>query len=367
MSDQYAIDGQKLMYHPQRVANWLEVNNDWERAKYVYPIYVEMSPVGACNHRCSFCSVDYIGYKSNRLDTKVLATRIPELGQLGVKSIMFAGEGEPLLHKDTSEHVMFCAESEIDVSFTTNATVVTANFINKALAHTTWIKASLNAGTAASYEKIHRAKKGDFQRVIENLTNLVAARNSNNLKCIIGAQILLLPENAHEVETLAWLCRDELKLDYLVIKPYSQHKLSSTKLYENIDYSLLLHHVDRLECLNTDVFKLVFRSHSIHKYVEQEHERYQKCHATPFFWAYVMASGDVYGCSAYLLDNRFCYGNLNEKGFKDIWQGEARRSNYIFVKDAMDIRECRKNCRMDEVNRYLENLTAFNIPHVNFI
>jgi radical SAM protein with 4Fe4S-binding SPASM domain len=367
MSDKYGIDSQKLVYHPQRVAQWLEAAGDWEAAKHVYPIYVEMSPVGACNHRCTFCAVDYIGYQANRLDTSVLAQRIPEMGRLGVKSIMFAGEGEPLLHKDITQHVLFCAEAGIDVSFTTNATVVRDEFIESALPHTSWIKVSLNAGTPATYEKIHRTKSTDFHRVLANLKNLIEYRNRNGLSCTIGAQILLLPENAGEIETLALLCRDELHLDYLVVKPYSQHKFSETRQYENLDYRLFLHHADQLSSLSNESFKLIFRRHTMEKTVSPMGHGYTKCHATPFFWAYVMADGNVYGCSAYLLDERFAFGNLNESTFREIWQGEKRRKNFHFVANELNVSQCRKNCRMDEVNRYLNNLTGEKIPHVNFI
>ena len=85
MTDRFNIDSHKLIFHPKELPNGRKRRTNGEKAKSVYPIYVEVSPVGACNHRCTFCAVDYIGYKSNRLSTSVIAERLPEMGQLGVK------------------------------------------------------------------------------------------------------------------------------------------------------------------------------------------------------------------------------------------------------------------------------------------
>ena len=79
-----------------------------------------------------------------------------------------------------------------------------------------------------------------------------------------------------------------------------------------------------------------------------------------------MADGSVYGCSAYLLDEKFQYGNINDHTFQEIWEGEQREENFNFINEKLDISNCRTNCRMDEVNRYLDRVAHGEIEQVNF-
>jgi len=364
MSDKYNIDSHKLIYHPIRVAQWFESDKDWEKQKKIYPLYVEITPIGSCNHRCTFCSVDYIGYKSIKQDEKVLAKRIREMAHLGVKSIMFAGEGEPTLYKPLGDILDVCSEVGIDSSLTTNAVSMDGVSIDNYLKNCKWIKVSINAGDRETYSKVHQTKAADFDRVVANLTLAAKIKKEKGYECTVGSQMLLLPENVDTALTLAKTMRDA-GVDYLVIKPYTQSLYGTSRTYEGLTYENMMYLEKELQKLETSTFSVIFRANTMKK-LEEKEQPYKKCYATPYFWSYIMADGSVYGCSAYLGNEKFAYGNINDNTFADIWESQKRKEGVSFVENDLDISMCRKNCRMDEVNRYLWNLKNPN-SHVNFI
>ena len=364
MSDKYNIDSHKLVFHPTQVSKWYEAKDDWEKLKKIYPIYVEISPYGGCNHRCTFCALDYMGYENIGLEFKILKDTLTDMAENGVKSVMFAGEGEPLLFKDLDLIVEHCISVGIDTSLTTNFVPLNKKNIEKCIENCSWIKVSLNAGTKESYGAIHQTNEKDFERVISNLKYALEYRKQNNLKCTVGVQMLLLPENKDEALILAQICKG-LGVDYLVIKPYSQHLSSETTKYADIDYSTMLDIEDELKHISDEKFNVVFRANTMKKYVEKK-QSYDKCHSTPFFWGYIAADGKVFGCSAYLGNDEFCYGNIYENSFSQIWESQKRQKSYEYIQNSLDIKNCRVNCRMDEVNRYLWRLKNPN-AHDNFI
>ena len=354
--DDFRIDSHKLMFHVERVARWL-------RGGDVYPIYVEIATAGTCNHRCTYCALDYMDYRHRFLDTALLKERISEMARLGVKSVMYAGEGEPLLHKDIAGIINHTKHSGIDVAVTTNGVCFTEKLARKTLSSITWIKVSINAGTRETYARIHRTNPRDFDIVIKNISDAVRVRAEQNLKTTIGMQMVLLPENAGEAVLLARKAK-EIGADYLVIKPYSQHHMSRTREYEGLKYSDYYNMNEELGKLVDRDFKVIFRINTMKKLDEGERS-YKKCLALPF-WSYIDAGGGLWGCSAYLGDERFLYGNIIENTFEEIWKGGRRKRVLEYVEKELDIGECRKNCRMDEVNRYLWELKHPSL-HVNFI
>lgn len=310
---------------------------------------------------CTFCAVDYIGYKARSIDTTILINRIKEMARLTVKSIMFAGEGEPLLHKDLPQIIQETG-NDIDIAITTNGVMLTDKY-HGCLDSIKWIKVSCNAGDKETYGKIHQTKEKDWDTVWSNLQSVCSRRN--RASTAIGIQAVVLPDNLESIPKLVSRSKDT-GLDYVVLKPYSQHKKSITKKYESITYDNEVRDIFRsLEDSSTEDFKVVARYSSMSSWDSGTHS-YSKCLSTPYLWAYIMADGSVYGCSAYLLDERFRYGNIITDSFYSVWQSSARRASIKYVGEELDISECRLNCRMDKVNKYLAQLEEGN-PHQNFI
>ncbi len=352
---EYHIDNHKLIYHPGRVADWLE-------GKDIYPLYIEISPYGGCNQRCIFCALDYLKYEPSSPDKKLLENFIEEISERGVKSIMFAGEGEPLLHKDISELVVHAKSCGLDISITTNGVLLSADILDEILPRLSWLRISLNAGIRETYSRIHGTKAGDFDKVLKNIKEAVQIKRDKGYSCTIGIQLLLLNENCEEVTLLAEILKD-IGADYLTVKPYSQHPLSINRLKSYLDYEKFLSLEEKLKNYETESFRIIFRGKTMSKI--QEQRPYKKCLGFPF-WSYLTSKGDLYACSAFLGNDHFCYGNIYQNSFEKLWTGRKRKKILKMMETGWNIENCREVCRLDEINRYLWNLK--NPPqHVNFI
>ena len=354
--DKYKIDSHKLTYHPDRVAEWMATGD-------AYPLYMEVSPAGGCNQRCTFCALDFMEYKKRFLDMSIYTTRLGEFAGAGLKSIMYAGEGEPFLHKEFCRMVIETKQSGIDVGITTNASIMDSESSAEIIDSVEWIKVSINAGTAVTYAKIHQCPESHFEKTIKNIGDAIKQKRDKKSRAVIGLQMVLLPDNFEEAVLLA-KTGAELGCDYLVVKPYSQHPQSITEQYREVSYKETDGLAKALKETETDTFKVIFRRDTM-KVWDEADRGYNCCYALPF-WSYLDAGGNLWGCSMYLEDQRFLYGNIYENSFKEIWEGEKRKKSLDFVKNELDINQCRINCRMDKINRYLWDIK--NPPeHVNFI
>ena len=349
------IEGHKLMYHATEVSKWL-------KGEVVAPIYVEIGLVNSCNHKCVFCALDYLKHKGTIINKEVLITNLQDMATFGVKSIMFGGEGEPLLHPHLFEIIEKAKESGLDLAITTNGVLLTEEKIKKILKHLSWIKLSVDAGTNEGYRKIHGCREEDFSTVLKNIDFACKYRKENDLNCKIGCQFLLISENINEIEALILKIKD-LGVDYLVLKPYSQHPSSINRLKLN-----LYQHDSRLANLSakysTDHFQVIYRNISAEE-VEKEELDYKQCYGINFF-CLMDALGNIIPCNLFYEKEEYTYGNINQKKFREIWNGDQRKAvlSRIYKEGCVN---CRKGCRLNFVNKYLDIVMNKNIEHINFI
>ncbi|MCI9559014.1 MAG: radical SAM protein [Lachnospiraceae bacterium] len=353
MAEKIRMDSHKLIYHPDVVARWMKGEN-------IYPIEVEISPSGACNHRCVFCAVDYIGYQPDFLDKDIILRDIAKMGQKGLKSVICSGEGEPLLNKNMPDIANGIKACGVDVAMSSNGALFTKDKAEECLGAFTWIRFSVASMEGESYDKIQRGKLGDLEKVKENLTEAVGIKRDRKLKTTLGVQCLLLPDNMAQLPDMARQCR-EIGVDYLTIKPYSQH-LHSENTFQ-IDYEAMLTLENEVKQYETDRFSVYFRANAMKK-VHQE-KSYRQCLGLPFM-THIDAKGNVWPCVAHIGTKEFCYGNIYEQSFEEIWEG-TRRQEILHQLHKLDINKvCREACRLDEINRYLDDLKNPG-EHVNFI
>ncbi len=148
-----------------------------------------------CNISCGFCTgpMGRYGELSDRRYDEVVAL-LPTLMHLGA-----VGPGEPLMSAGFNRllgHVVERGYPSLTVSVTTNGTLLRKGWVERhASVRWSMIRVSLNAGSAASYERM-TGKRGFFERVLEGIELLAALRDTKRepftltLSCVLSTNVM---------------------------------------------------------------------------------------------------------------------------------------------------------------------------------
>ncbi len=357
------IDSHKLHLHPERVA-------EWKRGNRIMPINLEICLIGACNHRCVFCCCDYLDYAPDFIPKDVLIGNLREIntmyGKDGIRSVLLAGTGEPLLYKDFSEVVGEMKALDIDIALSTNGVLLTPEKSKECLKNLSWIRFSVSGGTEATYKKIHRGKDGDLQRVFDNIAYASELKKKENYSTRLNVQIVMIPDNQSEILTLA----KEVKkagADCLIVKSCGSGQGMKNTIGADLDKDFFLELKDisdKLSEFNSDSFQTVFRYERIeNQFVERNNK---ECYASPFH-AFIGADSVVYPCCHFPGREQFAFGSIKEHSLESILLGEqGKRTEVMKMIRDMGLSCCPKACKLDPMNQYLNRLVHPD-KHDNFI
>ena len=161
----------KLSLFPDRVRAALDRN----LAAALSTVYLDVN-TDVCNHACSFCDGFYRRLRPGRLPWPRLERLVGEMQELGVLSVVPAGDrGEPLLHPEIDALLSRLVQSGIGYGLYTNGTIV-GERVWPWLPHAAFIRVSADAATAATHRRMHGYPAGrtDFSDLLSNVERLAA-------------------------------------------------------------------------------------------------------------------------------------------------------------------------------------------------
>ncbi len=185
------------------------------------PLVVELDPTSFCDLACHGCVSEEL-LNNGCIGRDRLIRLVSELGDIGVKVVIFIGGGEPLLHPAIGDAIKILYERGVQVGVTTNGTLI-HRVLNTLAEKATWTRVSVDAGTREMYARFRPSRNGKemFRKVISNM-NALAKRKVGRL----GYSFLVSAKtssgeplsNAGDVARAARLARD-IGCDYFEIKP----------------------------------------------------------------------------------------------------------------------------------------------------
>jgi heptosyltransferase-2 len=351
-NSKFFIDGSKLNYHPLEIGKWL-------KGEQIYPIHVEISPSSGCNHRCVLCCVAYKQHKPNNLSKELMIRLMDDFKEAGVKSFLLAGEGEPLLNPYCVDLLLKAKENGIDAALTTNGVLFTPAVADKVSDCLSWNRFSIQSHDPKKYAYLHGTSEKDYYKVIENIKHAVKIKKERNLKVKIGIQQILINENWDSILELAKLSK-ELGVDYFTIKRFSKHQNNNYDVPEDL-WKKSIPQMKEAEKLSDDNFSAIIRWNQF----ENQPREYTQCIGLPFI-TQILATGEIYPCCQFFDNPKFCFGNLYEKTFKQIFDSENTKEIMKWIQEKYDISKCMTYCRHHSTNLFLHGI--LNKPeHMNFI
>lgn len=324
----------KALKHPQRLADYLN-------GKGIMPVTLDIDLTDRCNSKCPGCVGDR-GKGQPSLDTGIAKALLLEASQLGIESVVFTGGGEPTLHEGLGELLRFSAALNLKTALVTNGVALARRpELTAAIVQTcSWVRVSLDAGTQATYEKVHGVDL--FDQAQAGIAALVQCRNGHESRTpTIGVAYLTGKETVHDIPDACRLAR-HLGADYLYLRPFLGDRIAvMARSYQ--------------DWFGTDTFEVLGAAAYCH--FHEMAKTYPHC---GFGWwvSVVKADGNVTWCCRMRAKPQYFLGNLYLDKLADIL---ARRKAV-----EVDFSDCELLCRGDEFNRFL-HAAILPIMHEEFL
>jgi len=341
----------KILKHLDRVNSWLRGENP-------PPITVELDMTNLCNHRCPECTGWYFQNRSpDSLPLDLARDIVKQLAKAEVRGLIFTGGGEPLCHPHIKEVIRLAYDLGLDIGFITNGSLINEETAQILLECCTWLRVSLDAESAITFERIHGMDGNAFDKVVDNLVLLTKMKRELKSKTTIGVGYLTCDYTRDEMYDMAILCK-KLGVDYLQFRPMQMHNNGKFEYH----HSDIKKEIFRCLKLSDDGYKVLYSRHKYDMMKDKKYGRnYEKCYGHQFATV-IAADARMYLCCHMRGYYKYCIGDLRKNTFNEIWNSKQRKT----VVENIDFRDCVTLCRDNTFNQILWNI---KLPreHVNFL
>lgn len=283
------------------------------------PWMLQLEVTNRCNMNCIMCSRAITEMQLGDMSSELIAKCVA-LSENTQETALF-GYGEPLMSSAFFTLLGNLRSSRI--GFFTNAQLLGPKMIARiaeaAARPISYIVISMDGACPETYEGIRQG--ASFNRVWDNIRNLVRYRNEHSLKTSVRLEFVAMVRNIRELPDLVELADaagvDGIKVSHLVVWDESLR-----------EESLLGHQV-----LTGEIFAEAARRAASRRIMldlpkiirldaRSAPDAYPRCQA-PWQYAMISFEGDVRACC---FAPQFTFGNLRDESFRSIWGSDRYRN-----------------------------------------
>lgn len=299
---------------------------------------------------------------------------LTDCAEIGVRGISLVSDGESSISPCFEFTIRRGHDLGIDMAVGTNAFVIDKAMAIRILPYLTYLRVNFSGGTRERYAQIMGVKPSSYDRVVQNIMDMVAVKRKMDLAITIGMQMVLTPDMADQIVPFATLGK-QLRPDYAVIK----HTSDTPEHTLGIDYSKyealegLLHEA---EGCSDNEYKCVVKWNKIRAAGKRS---YKMCFGPPFLLQ-ISGSGLVAPCGGTFTPawKKVHMGNIVDESFKDIVRSDRYWEIIHYLgSDQFDAQKsCDSLCLQHMTNTAIDNhinkgrpiqFVAGDVPHRNFI
>ncbi|MFA5139273.1 MAG: radical SAM protein [Elusimicrobiota bacterium] len=331
------IDPSKAIIHRERILTALG-------GGMPPPVTVGLDISNRCGHRCVWCLYERYKREKPLLMPEALAHKaVREMAEAGVLAVCFSGGGEPGMNPALGRVILACRQAGLSASLNTNGERL-RELGEQSLAALSYVRVSLDAGSAETHRRLHRPAEDCFERILDDVAWACAARRTT-----VGIGFLAHPLNYREFAPLAQRA-GRLGCAYLQVRPVKGMPLDGPMKAELFA---------EIEQVRRKLPVVVYESFTKMEDTIAGRRNFERCVMNRLV-SNIGPDGCVYACCE--LRGVAPIGDIGRSSFKDIWFSEEHRR----ALEGLDLGKC-PACKYAKGNEIIERVFVRDELHRDFL